>query len=168
MHLIDCSPLLAESPGASFEVPAFSLSSVSEGEVLHGTVRARVDRTNRGVRLTGQVQGAQEGACARCLRPARAALAARIDEEVLDDRHAEGEDERFGRGNTVDLGRIAIDGLDLERRLVLHCDPLCPERCGLCAAEHPTEDCPHREADPRLAALGALLPPGRGEPGVGE
>ena len=166
LYLIDCSPLLAELPGASFDVPEFALTSTSEGELIHTTVQARVDRTNRGVRLIAHVRGVQEGGCARCLSPARAALETRIDEEVLEERHAQGEGERLGRGNSVDLGRIAVEGLDLVRRLVLHCDPLCPERCGHCGAPHQTEECPKREVDPRLAVLGSLLPPRGEEPGV--
>lgn len=166
LHSIDCSPLLAELPGASFLVPEFSLTSTLEGELIHTIVQARVDRTNRGVRLIAQLRGSQEGACARCLSPARAILETRIDEEVLEERYAEGEGERFGRGNSVDLGRIATEGLDLVRRLVLHCDPLCPERCGYCGAPHQTQECPDREVDPRLAVLGSLLPPSGEEPGV--
>ena len=84
LYLIDCSPLLAELPGASFDVPEFTLTSTSEGELIHTTVQARVDRTNRGVRLIAHARGVQEGACARCLSPARAALETRIDEEVLE------------------------------------------------------------------------------------
>ena len=74
---------------------------------------------------------------------------------------ASDEIERFGPGNTVDLGRLAIEGLDLVRCIVLHCDPPCPERCEHCGATHPTVDCPDRELDPRLAALGRLI---RAEP----
>jgi len=159
LHLIDCSPLLAELPGVSVLIPEFSLTSASDGELLHATVEARVDRTNRGVRLVGQVRGVQEGACARCLNPARAELEARMDEEVLEDRFAHGDGERIGRGNAIDVGRIAVEGLDLVRRLVLHCDPLCPERCENCGAPHQADDCPEREVDPRLAALSRLLPP---------
>lgn len=166
LYLVDCSPLLAEPPGASFGVPEFTLTSTSEGELIHTTVQARVNRTNRGVRLIAHVRGVQEGACARCLSPARAALETHIDEEVLEDRHANGDGERFGRGNSVDLGRIAVEGLDLVRRLVLHCDPLCPELCGHCGAAHQADECPEREVDPRLAVLGSLLPPRGEDPGV--
>jgi uncharacterized metal-binding protein YceD (DUF177 family) len=42
---------------------------------------------------------------------------------------------------------------------VLLCAPPCPERCGLCGAEHPASACPERGLDPRLAGLAALLPP---------
>lgn len=159
LHLIDCSPLLAESPGASFTVPEFTVQSASEGEILSATVHARVDRTNRGVRLVARLQGRQEGICARCLSPAVADLATTIDEEVLEDSHLSEEGERFGHGNSVDVGRIAIESLDLVRRLVLHCDPLCPERCEHCGAPHPTAACPESDGDPRLAVLGSLLPP---------
>lgn len=165
-YLINCSPLLAEHPGATFEVPEFSLTSISEGESIHATVRARVDRTNRGVRLIAHARGVQEGACARCLNPARALLEARIDEEILEERHAEGDVERIGRGNSVDVGRIAVEGLDLVRRLILHCDPLCPERCGHCGAPHQSEECSERAVDPRLAVLEGLLPPRGDQPEV--
>ena len=159
LHVIDCSPLLAERPGASSHIPQFSLSAPSAGELLHAVVDLRADRTNRGVRLVGSARGEQEGSCARCLRPARAPIETSIDEEVLEDRFTADEGERFGRGNTVDVGRIAIEGLDLVRHLVLHCDPICPERCGHCGGVHPTQECPQRDLDPRLAVLGRLLPP---------
>ncbi|MFM8429043.1 MAG: hypothetical protein ACKN93_04840, partial [Candidatus Limnocylindrus sp.] len=71
------------------------------------------------MRLIAHARGVQEGACARCLNPARALLEARIDEEILEEGHAEGDVERIGRGNSVDVGRIAVEGLDLVRRLVL-------------------------------------------------
>jgi hypothetical protein len=65
----------------------------------------------------------------------------------------------IGKGNSVDVGRLAMEALDLARRLVLLCTPPCPERCGLCGAEHPASACPERGLDPRLAGLAALLPP---------
>ncbi len=166
LYLIDCSPLLTEPPGASFQVPEFTLTSTLEGELMQATVEARVDRTNRGVRLIAQVRGVQEGACARCLSPAHADLETHIDEEVLEERHAQGDVERLGRGNSIDLGRIAVESLDLVRRLVLHCDPLCPERCEHCGAPHLIQECPEREVDPRLAVLGSLLPSSGEERGV--
>jgi uncharacterized metal-binding protein YceD (DUF177 family) len=165
LYPVDCSPLLAERPGATFHVPEFTLSRTFDDESFRATVKARIDRTNRGVRLIAQVHGLQEGACARCLSPARAALETGIDEEVLEERYANGDGERLGRGNSIDLGRIAMEGLDLVRRLVLHCDPLCPERCEHCGAPHLTDDCPEREVDPRLAVLGGLLQPRGEDPG---
>ena len=161
LHQVDVSPLLAEPAGSSAEIPAFTVSSDSDGEVLRADVHVRADRTNRGVRIVGSIAGTQEGLCARCLSAARASLGAHLDEEIVEDRFASDEIERFGPGNTVDLGRLAIEGLDLVRRIVLHCDPPCPERCEHCGATHPTVDCPDRELDPRLAALGRLI---RAEP----
>jgi len=164
LHLIDCSPLLAGSSVASAELAPFSVTSQSDGELLTANAQLRVDRTNRGVRIVGNVNGLQEGSCARCLEPASAKIATRLDEEVLEDRFAGGEGERFGRGNSVDVGRMAIEGLDLNRHFVLRCDPPCPERCERCGAAHLVRECPERELDPRLAALGRLIPPA--EPAV--
>ncbi len=164
LHLIDCSPLLSQSSGASAPIPHFSVASDSGGERISAEAQLRADRTNRGVRIVGSTAGVQEGLCARCLAPARANLQATLDEEIVEERFATGEAERFGPGNSVDLGRLTIEGLDLVRQLVLHCDPPCPERCERCGAAHPVADCPQREVDPRLAVLGRLLPPVEGEP----
>ncbi|MEI6271315.1 MAG: YceD family protein [Chloroflexota bacterium] len=159
LHLIDCSPLLAQPSGASAPIPHFSVVSESGGERLSAEAQLRADRTNRGLRIVGSTSGTQEGLCARCLAPARAILQANLDEEIVEDRFATGEGERFGLGNSVDLGRLAIEGLDLVRQLVLHCDPPCPERCERCGGPHAVVDCPEHEIDPRLAVLGRLLQP---------
>lgn len=163
LHLVDCSPLLSQTAGASAPIPRFSVASDSGGERISASADVRADRTNRGVRIVGSTTGIQEGLCARCLAPARANLQATIDEEIVEDRFATGEAERFGLGNSVDLGRLAIEGLDLVRDLVLHCDPPCHERCERCGKAHLATNCPQHEVDPRLAILGRLLSPIEGE-----
>lgn len=159
LYLVDLSPLLAESAGGSFALEAFSVSDRLDDERFSGTVQIRIDRTNRGVRIVGAVRGSQEGACGRCLAPAAAQLSAPIDEEALENRHATPGALLIGLGNSVDAGRLAIEALDLTRRLVLLCEPPCPELCGFCGAGHPASDCPERGLDPRMAGLAALLPP---------
>jgi len=164
LHLIDLSPLLAELAGASSLVPHLSVTSESGGERLTADADLRADRTNRGVRIVGSINGLQEGVCARCLAPAKTLLQVKLDEEILEERHATGEAERIGRGNSVDVGRLAIESLDLVRSLVLHCDPPCPERCGRCGGGHQVAACPEQQIDPRLAVLGRLLPTPDEEP----
>jgi uncharacterized metal-binding protein YceD (DUF177 family) len=159
LYLVDLSPLLAESAGGTFTLEPFAVKDQLGDEHFSASVQLRIDRTNRGVRVVGTVRGSQEGACGRCLAPASAQLSAPIDEEVLEPRHAAEGAPLIGKGNSVDVGRLAMEALDLTRRLVLLCVPPCPERCGLCGAGHPVSACPERGLDPRLAGLAALLPP---------
>ena len=159
IYLVDLSPLLAESVGGTFALEPFDVAGDLDGDQVHGTAQVRIDRTNRGVRIVGTVRGNQVGACGRCLAPASAELSAPIDEEAVESLHATEGALLIGKGNSVDVGRVAIEALDLARRLVLLCTPPCPERCGLCGAAHPSDACPERGLDPRLAGLAALLPP---------
>lgn len=158
LYLVDLSPLLAESAGGTFTLEPFGVEERLDDELFKAAVEVRIDRTNRGVRIVGIVRGSQEGLCGRCLAPATAQLSAPIDEEALEPRHATEGAFQIGKGNSADVGRLAIEALDLTRRLVLICTPPCPERCGLCGAEHPSSACPERGLDPRLAGLAALLP----------
>ena len=159
LYPVDLSPLLAESSGGTFALEPFTVEERLDDELFRAEVHVRIDRTNRGVRIVGIVRGSQEGSCGRCLAPAVTQLNASIDEEVLESRHATEGALRIGKGNCVDVGRLALEGLDLTRRLVLRCTPPCPERCGLCGANHPASVCPERGLDPRLAGLAALLSP---------
>ena len=159
LYPVDLSPLLAESSGGSFSLEPFTVEDRLDDELFKASVQVRIDRTNRGVRIVGTVRGSQEGLCGRCLAPAVAHLNASVDEEALESRHAAEGALLIGKGNSVDVGRLALEALDLSRRLVLLCTPPCPERCGLCGANHPTSACPEQGLDPRLAGLAALLPP---------
>jgi uncharacterized metal-binding protein YceD (DUF177 family) len=159
LYPVDLSPLLAEPSGGSFTLEPFTAEERLDDELFKAAVQVRIDRTNRGVRIVGAVRGSQEGLCGRCLAPAVAQLSALIDEEALESRHATEGALVIGKGNSVDVGRLTMEALDLTRRLVLLCTPPCPERCGLCGAEHPASACPERGLDPRLAGLAALLPP---------
>ncbi len=158
LHRVDLSPLLAEGGGAVAPIPPFEVAAELDDEHFVGGAALQAGRTNRGVRIWGAVRGSQAGLCARCLAPVTAAIVTSLDEEAVDERHAEGEALRIGSGNSVDVGRLALDALDLARHLILRCDPPCPERCGACGGEHPLEACPQRDGDPRLAGLAALLP----------
>ena len=158
-YLVDLSPLLAEPSGGSFMLEPFTVEDRLDDELFKAAVQVRIDRTNRGVRIVGSVRGSQEGLCGRCLAPAAAQLDTSVDEEALEERHATEGAPLIGKGNSVDVGRLALEALDLSRRLVLLCTPPCPERCGLCGANHPASACPERGLDPRLAGLAALLPP---------
>ena len=154
---VDCSPLLAEAAGGSFALDPFTVEDQRGEDRFQGNVRIRIDRTNRGVRIVGEVLGTQSGGCGRCLAPTSVSLRAPIDEEAVEAAHADEGLLRIGKGNLVDVGRIALETLDLSRRLVLRCEPPCPERCGLCGEGHPAEACPERGLDPRMAGLAALL-----------
>ena len=159
LHRIDLSPLLAEGGGAIAQIPPFDVAATLGEEEFSGGATLQAGRTNRGVRIWGPVIGQQTGLCARCLEPVTASISTSLDEEAVDERHREGEALRIGVGNCVDVGRLAIEALDLARHLVLRCEPACPERCGACGGNHPPTECPQHEGDPRLAGLAALLPP---------
>ena len=160
IHLVDVSPLLAEGGGAAAPIPGFDVAALRGDARFSGAATLQAGRTNRGVRIWGTVRGAQTGQCARCLAAVTAPLVATLDEEALDDRHIgeQQEELRIGAGNSIDVGRLAVEALDLARHLILRCDPPCPERCGGCGGEHALEACPVRDLDPRLAGLAALLP----------
>lgn len=158
LYCVDLSPLLAESAGGTFTVEPFTVEDRVDDELFRGSVQVRIDRTNRGVRIVGTVRGSQEGTCGRCLTPVSAPLRAELDEEAVVVQHATEGALLIAKGNSVDIGRLAIEALDLTRRLVLLCTPPCPERCGLCGAEHTAASCPEQGLDPRLAGLAALLP----------
>jgi uncharacterized metal-binding protein YceD (DUF177 family) len=158
LYLVDLSPLLAEPSGGSFALEPFTVEDRLDEELFTAAAQIRIDRTNRGVRIVGTVRGRQEGLCGRCLTPAATQLEADIDEEALEQRHATDGALLIGKGNGVDVGRLAVEALDLVRHLVLRCAPPCPERCGLCGANHPSSDCPERGIDPRMAGLATLLP----------
>ena len=167
LHAVDVSPLLAEGSGTAFEIPTFSVEArFDEAEV---TARAsfRAERTNRGVRFSGPVEGIQHDACGRCLAPVSIPLRASVDEEAVERKYASDDETVIGLGNAVDIGRLAVDALDLVQDLAPRCVPPCPERCGRCGGEHGPEQCPERERDPRLARLAALLSPGDDESQIG-
>lgn len=157
LYEVDCSPLLAEAAGGTFALDPFTVEDQRGEDRFRGTVRIRIDRTNRGVRIVGEVTGTQAGGCGRCLAPTSVPLRAPIDDEALETAFADEGLLRIGKGNMVDVGRLAIETLDLSRHLVLRCEPPCPERCGLCGEGHPAEACPERGLDPRMAGLAALL-----------
>lgn len=158
VFVVDLSPILAESVGGTFSLAPFEVEELIDGESFHGVAHLRIDRTNRGVRIVGVVDGRQVGACGRCLAATTAPLEAAIDEEALESNRAGEGALLIGKGNSIDIGRLALEALDLARHLVLSCTPPCPERCGLCGGEHPADACPERSLDPRLAGLASLLP----------
>lgn len=164
LHRVDLSPMLSEGNGAVASIPPFDVTATLGDEHFAGTADLQVGRTNRGVRIWGSVLGSQSGSCARCLAQVTSSVATSIDEEAVDERHADGDALRIGEGNSVDVGRLALEALDLARHLVLRCHPPCPQRCGVCGGIHSFEVCPQRDVDPRLAGLAALLP-GEGDAG---
>jgi uncharacterized metal-binding protein YceD (DUF177 family) len=167
LYIVDISPLLAERGGVPFAIPTFSVDSRFDEAGVTARATFRVDRTNRGVRIYGQVEGVQRDTCGRCLVPVAIPLSATVDEDAVESRYATGEELVIGKGNSIDLGRLAVDALDLVQVLAPLCTPPCPERCGLCGGEHPIDACPSRGVDPRLAGLAALLPPGDDEAQIG-
>ena len=159
-HLIDLSPLLAERGASPFAIPPFTVSAALGDAEFTARASLRADRTNRGVRLSGRVDGEQRASCARCLAPLAVPLQAQVDEEAVEPKFATGEALVIGKGNSIEVGRLALEALDLVRALAPRCVPACPERCGSCGGEHPNAACPERGVDPRLAGLATLLPPG--------
>jgi uncharacterized protein len=156
------------------EVPApgglaVALVGVPEGSPVR--LELRLESVVEGVLVSGAVDVALAGECARCLDPFRAAL--RVDllelfsyaaEEPVDpdaDRPLLVEDER------IDLGPVLHDAVVLALPLAPVCSDDCPGLCPDCGARlaDTSPGHAHGGADPRWAALAPLLPaadpPGR-------
>ena len=145
---------LARVPEGSDVDLDLRLESVVEGVLVSGTARARV-----------------HAECARCLEPVAWDELADIQElfvyppqdarghRVADD---DGVDEEDGppaiEDELIDLEATVRDGVVLDLPIAPLCRDDCPGLCAQCGARLVLDpDHRHEEADPRWAALGALL-----------
>ena len=171
--------LLREAPGATRQVRLRDhyLSLAPEVE-LAGPIngRLRLQRTNRGILLSGDVRGDVRRTCARCLDPyveeARVALSeeylASIDPEtgaVVEAGAAEEDPLRIDEHHEIDIAPLLHEEFALTEPMHPLCRDDCPGLCAECGARLDGDHAAHGggELDPRLAGLAALLEADRRE-----
>ena len=136
--------------------------------------RLRLQRTNRGILVSGHVTAPVRRTCARCLDPFVEDAGVSVSEEYLPsvdpdtgvalDIDAVGEGvQLINEHHEIDLGPVLHDEFALTEPMHPLCRPDCPGICVECGqrlgerhADHATD-----EIDPRLAALASLLPKDR-------
>jgi uncharacterized protein len=125
----------------------------------------RLESVSEGVLVSGNVTGAVEGECGRCLLPIKRELGVEIQELYAYEHSATDEttdEDEVGRlrGDLIDLEPVLRDMVVL----ALPPNPLCREDCpGLCPEcgvrwEELPADHGHGAVDPRWAALTQLTP----------
>ncbi|HMC38403.1 MAG TPA: DUF177 domain-containing protein [Acidimicrobiales bacterium] len=139
---------------------------VADSQVLDDSeVEADVhlDSVDGGIEVSGLIDAPWVGECRRCLKPVGGELRAEVRELYRPRPPGEPPDQDEEtyplRGELLDLRPLVRDAILLELPIAPLCRPdcagLCPT-CGADLAEGPCE-CPAPGADPRWAALDALL-----------
>jgi uncharacterized protein len=173
MTSINVAGLLHEPPGASREVRLRDhYTSLGADVELAGPLDAdlRLQRTNRGILLRGEVRGALRRTCARCTDPFVEEVTLQLAEEfvptldpetgaTLADPEVDETVLRIDEHHEIDLDPVLHDELALSEPMHPLCSPDCPGLCSECGMRL---DASHRahakdEIDPRLAGLAALL-----------
>ncbi len=133
------------------------LAAVGRAELLRNTLGE--------IRIRGRLKAAVEGACDRCLEPARVEIDSRFDlfyrPVVRTANHAEihleeGEiDLAFYEGEGVELAEALREQILLSLPMQLFCRPDCKGLCPYCGANRNLADCGCRPPlrDPRWASL---------------
>ncbi len=132
--------------------------------------RFRLQRTNRGILVSGEASAALRRTCARCLDPFVEEAAIRVSEEYVPGVDPESgmpvDPDGVGDGvlfitehHEIDLGPVLHDEFALTEPMHPLCRPDCGGICAECGRRldadhvaHPTD-----EIDPRLASLASLL-----------
>lgn len=177
MTSVNVAGLLHEAAGATRDLRLrdhyLALDDVELAGPVNGTIR--LQRTNRGILARGSVVALLRRTCARCLEPYVEEVEVRIDEEFVptvdpeagaDVASEAGEDALpVDEHNEIDLDPVLHDELSLSEPMHPLCRPDCPGLCPECGAALSSGPHDHgpAEPDPRLAALGRLLPPERDE-----
>ena len=177
MTAFNVAGLLHEPPGAIRDVRLRDhYVTLGPDLELAGPVDAdlRLQRTNRGILVRGELRAPLRRACARCTDPYVEEVTVPIAEEFLptvdpvtgaplvteasDDEGTQGIDEH----HEIELDRTFHDELLLTEPMHPLCRPDCPGLCAECGGRLDRGDHAHGgdEIDPRLAALAALLPDG--------
>jgi uncharacterized protein len=166
--------LLHEPPGATREVRLrdhyVTLGSDIE---LAGPLDAdlRLQRTNRGILVRGELRAPLRRTCSRCTDPYVEEVSVPIEEEFLPSvdlesgaqLHAEGADAdvtlRIDERHEIDLSGVFHDELALTEPMHPLCRPDCPGLCVECGERLDRGDHAHGEPeiDPRLAGLARFL-----------
>jgi uncharacterized protein len=131
----------------------------------------RLQRTNRGILVRGDLRAPLRRTCARCTDAYVEEVRVTLDEEFLPSIDPDsgapipleaGEDElslRIDEHHEIDLDSVMHDELALTEPMHPLCRPDCPGLCVECGGRLDSGDHRHgdEEIDPRLAGLAALL-----------
>jgi len=164
--------LLRSAPGTSdrFEVDVPALP-MAEDVVLADPITGEIQLiySGRSILVQGKLQTALVEQCSRCLRPARARVFFKLDEEALPsidldsgaplDDSEEPELLRLTDHHELDLEPAVRDAISLAEPIAPLCRPDCPglcETCGIDMTDNPGHEHPGQDVDPRLAALAGL------------
>lgn len=132
-------------------------------------------RDRREVHVGGTVRATLEVPCSRCLEPIVWPVDARFDLRYLPaSSHAGGPEEEVSEedlgvasyeGDQLDLEQLIREQFYLALPMKALCGPECQGLCPECGTNLNVSRCAceHRWVDPRLAALGQLLPKPRRE-----
>jgi uncharacterized protein len=173
MTAFNVAGLLHEPPGTTREIRLRDHYVTLGPDVeLAGPIDAdlRLQRTNRGILLRGEVSAALRRTCSRCTDPFVEEVRVPISEEFLPtldpltgapvrEDAEDAETPRIDEHNEIELDAVFHDELSLTEPLFALCRADCPGLCPTCGerldrGEHVHGD---EEIDPRLAGLAALL-----------
>jgi len=166
--------LLREPPGTVRVVDAGALGWVdptaADGRPLLGSLR--LQRTNRGILVSGRLRSLARRTCIRCLDEFDEPVQVALEEEFLPSVDpttgkavsVESDDAgvaRIDSHHEIDLRPVVADELVLAEPMQPLCRPDCRGLCPVCGLR--LEDGPHEhdggEVDPRLASLADWKPP---------
>jgi uncharacterized protein len=174
MIAFNVAGLLHEPPGAVRDVRLRDhYVSLGPDLELAGPLDAdlRLQRTNRGILLRGEVRAPLRRTCARCTDAFVEDVRVTVEEEfrpTVDPESGapvrlEAGDEdtalRIDEHHEIDVGSVLHDELALTEPMHPLCRPDCLGLCVECGGRRETGDHTHGgdEIDPRLAGLAALL-----------
>lgn len=176
MIAVNVAGLLREPPGTVRTVRLRDHYAALGPDVeLAGPIDAdlRLQRTNRGILVRGDVRAPLRRTCARCTDAFVEDSAVRVDEEFLPSVDPEtgtalaapAEDETalaIDAHHEIQLDRVFHDELALSEPMHPLCRPDCPGLCPGCGRRLDVGscDCALEEPDPRLAVLARLLDDG--------
>ena len=173
MTSINVAGLLHEPPGATRDVRLRDhYVNLGPDVELAGPLDAdlRLQRTNRGIIVRGQVRAPLRRTCARCNDAYVAEVAVPVEEEFLPTLDPEsgmvvatepGDEAalHIDDHHEISLTRVFHDELSLTEPIRALCRDDCPGLCSECGEklDRGTHDHGQDEVDPRLATLAALL-----------
>ena len=172
MTAFNVAGLLHEPPGAIREIRLRDHYTTLGPDVeLAGPIDAdlRVQRTNRGILLRGELRASLRRTCSRCADPFVEEVRIPISEEFLptvdpvtgapiQPDAADADIPHIDEHHQVELDPVFHDELSLTEPLFALCRPDCAGLCPVCGKDLNLEPHVHEDAaiDPRWAALEAL------------
>jgi uncharacterized protein len=173
MTAFNVAGLLHEPPGAVRDIRLRDHYVTLGPDIeLAGPIDAdlRLQRTNRGILLRGEVGATLRRTCSRCTDPFVEEVRVPITEEFLpsvdpltgaavQSSAEDAETPRIDEHHQIELDRVFHDELSLTEPVFALCRPDCRGLCPTCGERLDRGDHAHGgdEIDPRLAGLAALL-----------